>query len=216
MMKFMSRFSSWFRSLFHSDDILLRVFLADGRMLYDKHPLVRHGVITSFKHEMAFSYSPPVRVYRFERDNAPPVYVGQEYYYDSDKELDPMARIEAMHGFYQDGMFGIDHQKLVGPVWRRHVNLHTIFRRSCTVGSTAFLLYTLARNDFEGLQQLVIWFKGWLSWSQSLIAEEPNWVILIVTSALLPVLLGGLMRMTWSRLRGFGRRKPRWWDPPSD
>jgi len=185
-------------------------------MLYDKHPLVRHGLITSDKLKMSLPYSPPVRVYRFERDNAPPVYVGQEYYYDADKELDPIAEAEAMYGFFQDGMFGVDHRKLVGPAWRRHVNLHTLLRRSCMVGSTAFLLYALARNNFEGFWRVVAWFNGWLTSVQSLIVEEPNWAIVAGISAFLSMLLAGLVRITWSLLRGFGRRKPRWWDPPSD
>lgn len=215
-MKFVRRFLSWFRSLFHSDDIPLLVLLPDGRRLYDKHPLVRHGVIVSRKHNIVLPYTRPIPAHKWRDPDAGPVRVGQRYVYIENKGLDPIAEIEAMHGFYQDGMFGIDHRKLVGPAWRRRINLHTIFRRSCIVGSTAFLLYTLARNDFEGLLQLVIWFKGWLSWSQILIAEEPHWTVLIVASALLSVLLAGLVKLAWARLRRLGRRKPRWWDPPSD
>ena len=215
-MKVLWRLSSWFRNLFQSDDIPLRVFLSDGRVLYDKHPLVRHGLVTSLKHDIALAYKPPTRVYQHRQSGSPPVFIGREYRYTADKELTPTAKVEAMHGFFQDGLLGVEYRALIGPAWRRHINLHTILRRSCMVGSTAFLIYALARNDFEGLRQLATLFKGWISWSQSLIAEEPHWVILVVVSALLSVLLGGLVRMAWSRLRRFGRRKPRWWELPLD
>ena len=223
-MKILRRLSSWYRSLFHSDDIPLRVFLADGRMLYDKHPLVRHGIIMSRKHSIVLSYAPPIPAYERRNPDAPPVCVGQEYVYIADEGLDPITKIEAMYGFFQDGEFGIDHKKLAGPAWRRRINLDSLFfLRISVVLTAALFFYVHARNDFEGFRQLAVlatelatWAAGRTTWVHSSLSEEPHWLVVAGAGAFLSLLLTGLAKLGWSRLRRFGRRKPRWWDPPSD
>ncbi len=223
-MKLFNRFASWFRSLFHSDDIPLRVLLADGRMLYDKHPLVRHGVIISRKHDIVLPYIRPISAYQWVDSEAPPVYARQEYVYTAYKGLDPIAKIEAMYGFFQDAEFGIDHKKLAGPAWRRRIGLDSLFFRRITfVLSAALFVYVHARNDFEGFRQLAVWATvlatwtaGWATGVYSSLPEEPHWIIVAGTGAFLSLLLAGVVKLAWSRLRRFGRRKPRWWEPPSD
>lgn len=222
-MKISRRLSSWFRSLFHSDDIPLLVLLPDGRRLYDKHPLVRHGVVVSRKHNIVLPYAPPIPAYKLKDPDAPPVCVGQEYVYTADGGLDPITKIEAMYGFFQDGEFGIDHKKLAGPAWRRRIRLSTIIRRVCLIASVALFLYVYSMNDFEGFRRLAVWATELATWATGRAAgvyiplsENPHWLIVAVVSALLSVLLAGLAKLAWSRLRRLGRRKPRWWEPPSD
>ena len=199
-MKFLRRFTAQLRSLFQSDDIPLRVLLADGRVLYDKHPLVRHGVIISRKHDIVLPYIRPISAYEWVDPEAPPVCVRQEYVYTAYEGLDPIAKIEAMYGFFQDGGFGIDHRKLTGPAWRRRISLNSLFLlRIAFVLTAALFVYVHARNDFEGFRQLAVWATvlatwaaGWATGAYSSLPEEPHWIIVAGTGAFLSLLIAGL------------------------
>ena len=225
-MKFLNRFASWFRSLFQSDDIPLRVILPDGRRLYDNHPLVRHGLVTSLKHNRSLVYTPPIRMHQWEDPDAPPVCVGRGYLYMPymvNKGLSPTSKVEAMYGFFQDAEFGVDYRKMVGPAWRRHIQPSTIFWSVCLIASAAIFLYANTRNDFEGFRFLMMLSMELATWTTdramgvySSLPEEPHWIIMVGIGPFLPLLLQRLTKLAWSSLRRFGRRKRRWWEPPSD
>ena len=199
-MRFFNRFQNWCRELFRpSNDIPLRIFIDDGRVLHDKHPLVRHGLILSLKHEMAFPQIAPSQTYRHTQSGSPPQLIGREYVYAREMALDDHVKLEAMNGFLLDGEFGIDHRNLVGSAWKRPANLSRLAKCGSVALSIGFLFYALLKDNGDGFWRVITASQSLANVIGDALARDPHWMLKVLLGSIAGFLLNELWKWVRSK-----------------